>query len=64
MRNALRRASSRHSRATACVYFEEGVMTPSSFEDIAAMGFALGDFEGNVVPVSKDALSRLGDHFR
>ena len=27
--------------ATSCVYFEEGVMTPSGFEDIAAMGFAL-----------------------
>ena len=25
--------------ATACIYFEEGVMTPSGFEDIAAMGF-------------------------
>ena len=46
------------------MYFEEGVMTPSGFENIAAMGFGLGDFEGNVVPVSKDALSRLGDHFR
>lgn len=50
--------------ATSCVYFEEGVMTPGGFEDIAAMGFALGDFEGNVVPVDTDALSRLGDHFR
>ncbi len=50
--------------ATSCVYFEEGVMTPSGFEDIAAMGFALGDFEGNMVPVDTDALSRLGDHFR
>lgn len=50
--------------ATSCVYFEEGVMTPSGFEDIAAMGFALGEFGGNVVPVSKDALSRLGDQFR
>ncbi len=50
--------------ATACVYFEEGVMTPGGFENIAAMGFALGDFEGNVVPVDTEALSRLGDHFR
>ncbi|MEE8154956.1 MAG: futalosine hydrolase [Phycisphaerales bacterium] len=50
--------------ATACVYFEEGVMTPGGFENIAAMGFALGDFEGNVVPVDPEALSRLGDHFR
>ena len=49
--------------ATSCVYFEEGVMTPSGFEDIAAMGFALGEFGGNVVPVDTDALSRLGDHF-
>ena len=39
-------------------------MTPSGFEEIATMGFGLGDFEGNVVPVDTDALSRLGDHFR
>lgn len=50
--------------ATSCVYYEEGVMTPGGFEDITAMGFALGDFGGNVVPVDTDALSRLGDHFR
>lgn len=50
--------------ATLCVYYEEGVMTPCGFEDITAMGFALGDFEGNGVPVDTDALSRLGDHFR
>ncbi|MCH8913734.1 MAG: hypothetical protein IIA33_09230, partial [Planctomycetes bacterium] len=45
--------------ATSCVYFEEGVMTPGGFEDIAAMGFALGDFPGNVVGVDKQALARL-----
>lgn len=48
--------------ATQCVYFEEGLLTPSGFEDIAAMGFALGDFPGNVVPVDKAALARLTDH--
>lgn len=50
--------------ATECVYFEEGLLTPAGFEDIAAMGFALGDFPGNVVPVDKDAMSLLADHFR
>ena len=28
------------------------------------MGFALGDFPGNVVPVDQDALNSLADHFR
>ncbi|MFO0783195.1 MAG: futalosine hydrolase [Phycisphaerales bacterium] len=37
--------------ATECVYAEEGVMTPSGFQDMAAMRFPLGDFPGNRVPV-------------
>lgn len=37
--------------ATECVYAEEGVMTPSGFQDMAAMRFPLGDFAGNRVPV-------------
>ncbi len=36
--------------ATACVYMEEGLRTPQGFQDTAAMGFPLGDFQGNRVP--------------
>ena len=36
--------------ATECVYFEEGLRTPQGFIDTAAMGFPLGEFEGNRVP--------------
>ena len=36
--------------ATKCVYVEEGLRTPQGFQDTAAMGFPLGDFEGNRVP--------------
>ena len=48
--------------ATRCVYFEEGLWAPSGFKDIAAMGFALGDFPGNVVPVDEAVLARLTDY--
>jgi futalosine hydrolase len=37
--------------ADACVYMEEGLSTPDGFVDTAAMGFPLGDFAGNRVPV-------------
>lgn len=37
--------------ASACVYMEEGLLTPEGFTDTAAMGFPLGEFEGNRVPV-------------
>ena len=37
--------------AHACVYAEEGVITPDGFQDMEAMGFSLGDFGGNTVPV-------------
>jgi futalosine hydrolase len=37
--------------ASACVYVEEGLQTPHGFSDTASMGFPLGDFEGNRVPV-------------
>jgi len=45
--------------ASACVYVEEGMVTPAGFADMAAMGFSLGDFEGNTVPVDDRLLSRL-----
>lgn len=37
--------------ATECVYMEEGLQTPSGFHDTESMGFPLGDFAGNRVPV-------------
>ena len=50
--------------ASACVYAEEGLLTPAGFVDMAAMGFSLGDFEGNTVPVDDRLLSRLAGLFR
>ena len=49
--------------ASACVYVEEGLVTPAGFADMAAMGFSLGDFEGNTVPVDDRLLSRLAGLF-
>ncbi len=49
--------------ASACVYAEEGLLTPAGFVDMAAMGFSLGDFEGNTVPVDDRLLSRLAGLF-
>jgi futalosine hydrolase len=37
--------------ATECVYAEEGVQTPEGFKDMEGLGFPLGDFQGNRVPV-------------
>ncbi len=50
--------------ASSCVYVEEGLVTPSGFSNMAAMGFSLGDFEGNAVPVDARLLSQLAGHFR
>ncbi len=50
--------------ASACVYAEEGLLTPAGFVDMAAMGFSLGDFEGNTVPIDDRLLSRLAGLFR
>ena len=44
--------------ATTCVYMEEGLLTPEGFQDTASMGFPLGDFQGNRVPVDA-ALTRF-----
>jgi len=49
--------------ASACVYAEEGLVTPAGFADMAAMGFSLGDFQGNAVPVDDRLLSRLAGLF-
>lgn len=37
--------------ATSCLYVEEGLVTPDGFGDMTALGFPLGDFDGNAVPV-------------
>ncbi len=50
--------------ASRCVYAEEGLLTPSGFTDISALGLALGDFSGNAVPVDERALTRLSLLFR
>lgn len=46
--------------ASSCIYVEEGLLTPSGFVTMDAMGFALGDFAGNSVPVS-DAMLDAAD---
>lgn len=46
--------------ASRCVYVEEGLVTPAGFADMRGLGFPLGDFEGNAVPVSETLLARLG----
>lgn len=43
--------------ASACVYAEEGLVTPEGFSDMRGLGFPLGDFEGNCVPVDEALLA-------
>ena len=50
--------------AEACVYAEEGLLTQDAFLDIQAMGFSLGDFDGNAVPIDPDLLDRLPEAIR
>jgi len=45
--------------ANKCVYVEEGLMTPNGFQDMEAMGFSLGNFSGNEVPVDQWMLEQL-----
>jgi len=49
--------------ASSCVYAEEGILTPEGFDDIGALGFPLGDFSGNAVPVHADLLDALTGEF-
>lgn len=49
--------------ASACVYAEEGIITARGFADMAGLGFALGDFEGNIVPVDPQLLEALAAAF-
>ncbi|MCC6675971.1 MAG: futalosine hydrolase [Phycisphaerales bacterium] len=49
--------------ATACIFADEGLLTPEGFTDCAAMGFGPGDFEGMAVPTESpwvEALARAG----
>jgi futalosine hydrolase len=50
--------------ASACVYAEEGLAGPDGFHDVTAIGFPLGDFVGNAVPVDQRVLGALGGIFR
>jgi len=45
--------------ASSCVYAEEGLVTPEGFSDVQGLGFPLGDFAGNEVPVCPQLLSTL-----
>jgi futalosine hydrolase len=45
--------------ANKCVYAEEGLETPTGFQTIEQMGFSLGNFAGNAVPVDPWMLERL-----
>ena len=49
--------------ASSCVYAEEGLITPAGFADMAGLGFPLGDFPGNAVPVDERLLESLSDLF-
>ena len=43
--------------ADACIYAEEGIVLPEGQGDMRVLGFPLGDFEGNRVPVDGVLLS-------
>ncbi|MBL9141719.1 MAG: futalosine hydrolase [Phycisphaerae bacterium] len=45
--------------ASACVYAEEGIETPDGFLDMQGLGFPLGDFDGNRVPVCPALLAHF-----
>jgi futalosine hydrolase len=49
--------------ASQCIYAEEGIVTSKGFATLQAMGFSLGDFEGNAVPVDEELLDLLGTNF-
>lgn len=45
--------------ATACVYADEGLLTPEGFTDLGAMGFPLGPFQGPLIPVGPQLVEAL-----
>lgn len=50
--------------ASSCVYVEEGLIAEDGFHCVDAMGFSLGDFGGNAVPVDPDLREALAPAFR
>lgn len=50
--------------ASACIYAEEGIVTGRGFAGMSGLGFPLGDFEGNAVPVDEELLDALSPAFR
>jgi futalosine hydrolase len=46
--------------ATACVFGDEGLVTPKGFQACDEMGFPLGDFAGSAVPVDERVVAWLG----
>lgn len=50
--------------SSSCVYVEEGLITPNGFADMQSMGFALGDFSGNIVPIDEWLIDALATKFR
>jgi futalosine hydrolase len=49
--------------ASQCIYMEEGIVTAKGFANMAGLGFPLGDFEGNSVPVDERLLDQLSAIF-
>jgi futalosine hydrolase len=49
--------------ASQCIYMEEGIVTAKGFANMAGLGFPLGDFEGNAVPVDERLLDQLSAIF-
>jgi len=49
--------------ASSCIYMEEGLISPTGFTDMRSMGFSLGDFDGNAVPVDEQLLESFSGHF-
>lgn len=45
--------------ASSCVYAEEGLLGPEGFAGMEGLGFSLGDFPGNAVPVDPGVLAQL-----
>lgn len=50
--------------ASVCVYVEEGLHTPDGFQNMTGLGFSLGEFEGNAVPVDPNMLVVLDALYR
>ncbi len=47
--------------ADCCVYAEEGIDTPTGFQNMAELGFPLGDFRGNAVPCDAELVNAVRD---